>query len=131
LGRLAGEREVRDLVVLEAGRGHRLVCVEELFLVLSFGSFDDRAPVGPTGDRSMRLDGEAVERDVCWREREGSLHVVFPIAIQMRGQSEDEVERNVVYAPSPNLLDCSGDLRGVVCPMHPIEDGVIEALRAE
>ena len=82
-------------------------------------------------DRGVRLDRESVQRNVGRRQFERALDVASPIALEVRGQGEDQIERDVIDAAAVNRLDGLRDLSRVVRAVHPIQNGVIEALRAE
>ena len=59
-----GLGEVGDFVVFESGAGQRVMCEKELALIPIFMLFDGYAACDPPSKRRVRLNREAVERNV-------------------------------------------------------------------
>src|SRR6185436_10316105 len=104
------EREVGDFVMLEPRSGQRRVGLQKLLLVFLFASLDGCTAIGPTGDRSLRFDRKAVEREVIGLEGERLLEIPPPITVKMSGKGEDEVERDVGDAATAQCGDGAPDL---------------------
>jgi len=64
-------------------------------------------------------------------QRERHIEVAFPVALQLVGQREDQVERDVLDAGATQGVHRGTDARGVVRAVHPLEHVVIERLGAE
>ena len=66
-----------------------------------------------------------------WIEIERAVEVVLPRSVKVLRKGEDQVERDVVDPAAAESGDGGADLSGVVCPVHPFQSGIMEALRAK
>ena len=117
--------------MFEPGFDHRRVSGEEFVFIFLFAALDNRAAIGPPRQGRLRLEGEPVEGYVRRIEIERAVEILLPRPVEMLGKGEDQVERDVVDPAAAESGDGGADLSGVVCPVHPFQSGIIEALRAK
>src|SRR5258705_6237164 len=84
----AGPPIVGDFVVLEPARGEEPVGGEKLSLITLLRLLDGSPLLHPATERSTRLDGEAVERDVIRPEVEQPAHVSLEVATECPGSAK-------------------------------------------
>src|SRR5207248_1368588 len=89
---------VGNFVVLVAGRGERMVRKQVLRLEDLLGGLGDVLSRNPASQRRLRLDREAVHRQVWEVEFEGSLQISLPASVDRGWHSEDEIYREVIDA---------------------------------
>jgi hypothetical protein len=105
--------------------------VKEFVGVLLVSSFDYRAAICPACDRSVRLDGKPIERDVRGLEGKRPVDIRFPGPIEVTRKRKDEIEGDVVDTGSTQGPNGSLDLGSIVRAVHPTQHGIIETLRTE
>src|SRR3989442_93319 len=85
----------------------------------------------PAGKRSALLDDEPIEGEVSREQGAGEVKVARPVALELRGKRENEIERDVVEPRGPERPHGLADARRVVSAMHPLQDLVVEGLGAQ
>src|SRR5947199_1080377 len=122
---------VRDLVKTIAASRKPRVRQQILFCIAVLFRSNDGAARDPAGEGRPLLHCEPVQRQMIGTERQGQLQVPPPVALELCGQGEDQVEREVVEPGVSERPHRPADPRRVVGTMHPRQDMVIERLGSE
>ncbi len=103
---------------------------EKLLLVSVLRRLLSLSPLQPALERCAGLHREPVQRDMCGFEGECFVQVARPIALECRGNGEDEVDRD---RREPGLANIATSRRcfGIMCTVHPAQDGILKRLDAE
>ena len=65
------------------------------------------------------------------RQGDGAIEVARPVALQLHGQGEDQIERDIGDARLSQRLDGLTDAGRIVGAMHPLQRTIRERLGAE
>lgn len=128
-----GPSPIADLVLLKPriGKSTAAMLVHGRFVVLRDSANITR--IEPTPQGRPGLIGQPVATEVRWIKRDGLVEITRPGAqgIHLPGNPEDQIERHVVDASRPELLDRGGHIPGVMKPLKCRERTRVEGLGAE
>ena len=124
----AGERPVGNLIMHKSSlRKHpaKDVVLPAALLVRSFLISAIRYH---TFKRTPLFDGQLIGRDMLRPQRNGLRHRAGPEAVGKLGQPEDQVYADIGDAARPQEAERLAGPGGVMSPVHPPQDAIIERL---